>query len=305
MTLRLCICLIWLLPSVALAEEIAFTFDDGLDPRTQPAAAQWNQALLDALAEHRVRALYLPAAGRVNSRRGMALVREWGRRGHIVGNHSYSHLNFGSEEISVARFIADIARADRILRRVEGWQALFRFPYLKEGATAKRRDAVRDWLDAHGYRVAPVSIDASDWYYSKRLLEWREAQPDGDLHPFRDAYLQHLWDRAQYYDSLSRATLGRSAPHLILLHTNAINALFLSDVIRMFRSRGWTIIDPQQALADPLFSMRPTPLPAGESLLWALARQNGMPGLRYPGEDGVYEEALLDAVEAQIASPGQ
>jgi hypothetical protein len=40
--------------------------------------------------------------------------------------------------------------------------------------------------------------------------------------------------------------------------------------------------------------MRPDILPAGESILWALAKQKGVPGLRYPAEDDVYEKPILD-----------
>jgi hypothetical protein len=38
-------------------------------------------------------------------------------------------------------------------------------------------------------------------------------------------------------------------------------------------------------------------LPAGESILWALAKQHGVPGLRWPGEDDIYEKPLLDALQ--------
>jgi hypothetical protein len=88
--------------------------------------------------------------------------------------------------------------------------------------------------------------------------------------------------------------LGRSADHVLLLHTRRINADFLSDIIAMFRARGWTLISPQQAYQDPLYAMQPLNLPAGESILWALARQSHVPGLRYPAEDDVYEKPILD-----------
>jgi len=41
--------------------------------------------------------------------------------------------------------------------------------------------------------------------------------------------------------------------------------------------------------------MRPDILPAGESVLWALANAKGRSGLRYPGEDNVYEKPILTA----------
>ena len=110
----------------------------------------------------------------------------------------------------------------------------------------------------------------------------------------RDAYLQHLYNRAQYYDGLSRAVLGRSVAHVLLLHHNLINALFLRDVVQMFERKGSTWIDSEAAFEDPVYAMRPSVLPAGESILWALAKESGIPGLRYPAEDEIYEKPILD-----------
>lgn len=282
----------------ARAQSVALTFDDGFNAVSQPAAAQWNEAMLRALADARITAMLLPAARVADNPAGLELVRAWGAAGHAVANHSYSHMNFGSEKTSAQAFIEDVQRADRILSAIPGWRRFFRFPYLKEGATAERRDAMRRWIDENDYRVAAVSIDASDWYYSDRFVKWRHANPGKDVAPHRDAYLAHLWDRAQYYEALSHQVLDRSSPHVLLLHTNAINAAFLPDIIEMFQSKGWKIIPPLEAFDDPLYSMKPNTLPAGESILWSLAKERGVAGLRYPAEDGRYEQAALDLIES-------
>lgn len=164
----------------------------------------------------------------------------------------------------------------------------------KKYYTVEKRDSFRAFLDSNHYKTGPVSVDASDWYCSQRLSARLKKNPDADRLAYRDAYLRHLYDRAQYYDGLSRTVLGRSVAHVLLLHHNLINALFLKDVIQMFRDKGWTLIDSETAFQDPLYAMRPDILPAGESILWALAKQKGTPGLRYPGEDDIYEKAILD-----------
>jgi hypothetical protein len=43
-----------------------------------------------------------------------------------------------------------------------------------------------------------------------------------------------------------------------------------------------------------VYKSQPDILPAGESVLWALAKQHNLPGLRYPAEDDVYEKPILD-----------
>jgi peptidoglycan/xylan/chitin deacetylase (PgdA/CDA1 family) len=288
--------------TTAHAQSLALTFDDGLDPRAQPEAAAWNQSLLHGLAAAKVTSMLLAACKNVDSAAGMTLVRAWGHADHAVGNHTYAHWNLASPEVSAPAFIADAERCDKLLRPVEGWTPRLRFPYLKEGDTAEKRDAVRHWMAQAGYRPAPVSIDASDWYYNNRLLAWLKAHPNADIARYRAAYLAHLWDRANYYDGLSKKVLGRSVKHVMLLHTNAINALFIQNVIAMFRSRGWTIVSPAEAFEDPVYARQSTLLPAGESVLWALAKQAGVEGLRYPAEDGEYEAALLDELERNSPS---
>jgi peptidoglycan-N-acetylglucosamine deacetylase len=282
-----------LTPLLCGAQKVALTFDDGLNPRVQPEAAAWNAAILRGLKDAGIASI-LFAAGRQVDGPGMELAGDWGRAGHNIGNHTYSHLDLGSANTSLPQFLADVERDETLLRGLPGWTPRFRFPYLKEGDTAAKRDGARAWLSQHGYRSGAVSIDASDWYYDERYRSWLAAHANADREPFRQAYLDHLWNRAQYYDSLSKQVLGRSADHVLLLHTRRINADFLPDIIAMFRARGWTLISPAQAYGDPLYAMRPATLPAGESILWALARQANLPGLRYPAEDDVYEKPILD-----------
>ena len=277
----------------AHAQSVALSFDD---PRGEPEAVQWNAALLDALAYAEVRAILFVSGHRIDTPAGLALVRAWSDVGHDVANHTYSHLSLGAPRVTLDAFIADVERNDKLLDTQPEWTRRLRFPYLKEGDTVEKRDGVRAWMAAHDYRSGGVSIDASDWYYDARYRAWKTAHPDADPAPFREAYLAHLASRAAYYDSLSQRLLRRSVKHVLLLHANAINAAFLPDIIAMFRSNGWTIIAPDDAYEDPVYAMKTSTLPAGESVLWALAKQNGMDNLRYPAEDDVYEKPILDAL---------
>ena len=286
----------WLLAGPACAQSLALSFDDGFNPQDAPQVAAWNASLLKGLADGHVHSILYAAGRNVDSPQGLALVSDWGLAGHAVSNHTYSHRSLGARDTSLPQFIADVERNEALLAALPGWTPRLRFPYLKEGDTASKRDGMRAWLSAHAYGSGAVSIDASDWYYDERYGHWREQNPGADPRAIRDAYLAHLWDRAQYYDGLSQRLLGRSAKHVLLLHTRRINAEFLPDIIAMFRARGWTIISPAEAYADPLYAQQPATLPAGESILWALARQAGFTGLRYPAEDDLYEKPILDAL---------
>lgn len=281
------------LPAWANSRTIALTFDDGPDMADKvgltPAAR--NSAILKQLAEARLRSILFVARMDTDPNRN-ELIRQWGIDGHQIGNHTATHPDF--DETSLADYERELVACDKAIRGMRGFTRRFRFPYLKEGNTIEKRDGFRAFLDSNFYQTGPVSVDTSDWYYSERLSDGLKKDRNADTHPYRDAYLRHLYERVQYYDGLSRTVLGRSVAHVLLLHHNLINALFLRDVIQMLKEKGWTLIDSEAAFKDPVYAMRPDILPAGESILWALAKQKGVPGLRYPAEDDVYEKAILD-----------
>ena len=278
---------------LANSQTIALTFDDGPDMADNIglSAAERNTAILAQLANAHLKSILFVTRTDTDPKRN-ALVREWGKQGHQIGNHTATHPSL--EEVTLAEYERDFQNSDKALRDMPGFTPRFRYPYLHEGDTIEKRDGFRAYLNSNHYKTGPVSVDASDWYYSERLSAQLKKHPMADQLPYRDAYLRHLYDRAQYYDGLSRTLLGRSVAHVLLLHHNLINALFLKDVIQMFRDKGWTLIDSETAFQDPVYTVRPDTLPAGQSILWALAKQKGVPGLRYPGEDDVYEKPILD-----------
>ena len=288
--------------------EIAFTFDD---PRTDGGAGlSWqeiNQRILDALAKRKIKAVLFVCGKRVDSAEGQSLVAAWDRAGHDIGNHSYSHLDFnassdvssGSAAVTLAEFEADALKNEPLIRSCSHFVRLFRYPYFKEGDTVEKRDGMRSFLRQHSYRAGRATIDASDWAISGRLEKREKENSQADVTAYRGFFLQHIWERAQFYDSLARRVLNHPVRHTVLLHHNALNALFLDPLIAMFVANGWKPVDGQWAYSDPVYDLEPHILPAGESLVWALAKQTGKfeKELRYPGEDDVYENPKMDALK--------
>jgi peptidoglycan/xylan/chitin deacetylase (PgdA/CDA1 family) len=122
------------------------------------------------------------------------LIRAWGTAGHQIGNHTATHPNF--EDVSLAEYEREFQLCDNAIRDMPGFTRRFRFPYLKEGNTIEKRDGFRAFLDSNAYKPGPVSVDASDWYYSQRLSARLKINPDANPLPIRDAYLSHLYYRA-------------------------------------------------------------------------------------------------------------
>lgn len=288
--------LIVLSSSAALAQTLALTFDDGLDPLKEPAAPSWNRQILETLHGAGITSMVFPALVRTGRAQGLDLIRDWARAGHAVGNHTSRHRSLGSPQVPLADFIGDVKEAEAVLSRIPGWTKMLRFPYLKEGNTLAKRDGMRLWMQAAGYKAAPVSIDASDWYYNLVYAAWLDEGNADKANRVKAAYIEHLLDRASYYDGLARQVLGRSPAHVMLLHTSRINAAALGELIAAFRARGWSLVAATTAFDDPIYTAQIDTLPAGESVVWASAKAAQIPALRYPAEDAVYEEPILRAL---------
>jgi peptidoglycan-N-acetylglucosamine deacetylase len=252
-------------PASDTRREIAFTFDD---PKTQDGSGySWqhiNEGVLGALAKHKIKSILFVCGMRIDSDGGQQLISAWDRQEHLIGNHSYSHFNL--DKVALSEFEADALKNEPLIVSYRRFTRLFRFPSFKEGNTVE-----------------------------KRIKE----NPKADLTPYRAFFLQHIWERAQYYDSLAQRVLGVPVRHTLLLHHNALNALFLDDLIALFVAKGWQPVDAEYAYRDPVYERQPQSLPAGESLIWALAKETGKfeSELRYPGEDDTYENPKMDSLK--------
>jgi len=259
-------------------------------------AAERNQAILDTLTANSIKAALFVIGRNIDRAEGKQLLSPWDKAGHLIGNHTYSHRNYNASATVIEEYQQDILRAESLLKDFPRFRKYFRFPLLKEGDTAAKRDEMRAFFTSNGYRKGHVTIDNSDWAIDQRLTARLKKDASADVKPYRDFYMEHMWARAEYYDALAQRVLGRPVKHTVLVHFNLLNGLFLGDLIAMFKSKGWQPIDAEEAFTDQVFSARPKVLPAGESIVWSLAKEKGTipKSLRYPAEDGEYENARMN-----------
>ena len=274
---------------------LSFTVDDGnLGNSPIYTFEEWNGRLLAALDSAGVQAAFFVRTKDMDSEKGQHLLQSWDAKGHLIANHTYSHPYFNGKDNTARLFEYELLKADSLIKSYNNYTRLFRFPYLKEGNTPEKVDSIRQILKTHNYRNGYVTIDASDWYIDSRLRKRLKENPNADLEPFKQFYVEHLYERALFYESLSYAITGRHIKHTLLLHHNLAAALFLGDLIAFFKEKGWNIVSAKEAFADPVYER--IPKHAGEGLIWALAKDTGYydEQLRYPAEDSRYEKDRMD-----------
>jgi peptidoglycan/xylan/chitin deacetylase (PgdA/CDA1 family) len=195
-------------------------------------------------------------------------LRVYAGAGHVLANHTSTHPDL--RNVSAEAYLADIAAADRVLRPMPGFRPWFRFPYLSEGETVEKRDAVRRGLTAMGYEQGYVTADSYDWRLDQLARDAKAASRPLNLDALRDLYVQTALEGADYFDRMAVAVLGRSPRHVLLLHENDLAALFVADLVDALRRDGWTIITASEAFSDPIASELPDTLALGEGRIAAI-----------------------------------
>jgi peptidoglycan/xylan/chitin deacetylase (PgdA/CDA1 family) len=264
---------------------ISFTFDDG-NTNDMPGYTfeQWNGKILQHLDDAGLKAIFFVMGSNKTDDKGKQLLNSWNARGHNIANHTFSHKNYNSSQTTFETFRRELLITDSIIKPYSNYIPMFRFPYLKEGNTKEKIESFRIFLKEQSYRNGHVTIDASDWYVDSRLLK-----------KLRE---NHIYERAMYYEELAYKLTGRHIKHTLLLHHNLVSALFLGDLIKMFKAKGWNTVNATDAYTDAIYTATPSVVPAGESLIWSLAKENGSYEsiLRYPAEDSRYEEGKMNAL---------
>jgi peptidoglycan/xylan/chitin deacetylase (PgdA/CDA1 family) len=245
----------------ARAEGVALTFDDVPGLSLTDEIGYWRRTNAELIRALRVRRM--PAAAFVIGDKledpdrpaKYQLVREWRDAGFMLGNHTYSHGSLN--RTPVADYIADTARDDALLRPLLARRGeaprWFRHPYLETGRTLEDKRAFEAWLAAHGYRVAPVTAENSDWMFA---LPYDEAVLKKDRREARRiqlAYLDYTEKAVAWYRVAALELLGRRPDLVLLLHDTRLNADSLGALAAILKKQHLRVVSLDRAMADPAY----------------------------------------------------
>jgi peptidoglycan/xylan/chitin deacetylase (PgdA/CDA1 family) len=223
----------------------------------------------------------LPVTGFVNEGRqvdfgpeGLRQILDlWLDSGADLGNHSYSHLNINN--VPIDEYTADILKGEPILRAALAARGrplrFYRHPFLFTGPTPDIKATLQAFLDRHGYRVAPVTLDTADYEYAALYTrpQYRER--------VQREYLPYMESVVAFFETRSVEVVGREFPQILLLHANQLNAELMPDLLAMFRRRGYTFVSLDQALVDDAYRLPEDYAgPGGFSWIHRWSRTKGM-----------------------------
>ncbi len=253
----------------ASQRRIAVTIDDlpwqRLGEKPVAGLPDWHARLMAQL-----RRADVPVVGFVNEDKlevegvvqpeRVRMLRDWRDAGYELGNHTYGHVDL--HEVGLPAYEAGILKGERVLRPLLAERGAaprwFRHPYLRAGRTPEDRAALTDFLAAHGYRIAPVTVDNGEWVwafaYANVVAQAASSNRDATLERLRKGYVPYMLNKLDYYERQSQALLGYALPQVWLMHANELNAVAFADLIDGARRRGYRFVSLEEAMRDPAYA---------------------------------------------------
>ncbi|HYK40955.1 MAG TPA: polysaccharide deacetylase family protein [Thermoanaerobaculia bacterium] len=263
--------------------ELAVTFDDLPGVAVAGAGREGGLAVLQRMTDKLVGVLAservpvtafvnegkLGAEGAADPER-VALLRRWRDAGIELGNHTFGHLDF--HHVALEPFEADVTRGEPVTRTLlaerGGRLRWFRHPFLHTGIRLEDKRALEDFLASRGYRIAPVTIDNSEWIFAKAYSSALDSGTASLARRIGDAYPPYMEAKLEYFERQSRALFGREVRQVLLVHANSLNADRFEEVLRRIRRRGYRLVSLERALEDPAYATAPDTFTGRGGISW-------------------------------------
>jgi len=269
--------------------EVAITFDDlprGGDSggRDLDSVRTMTTKLLNALNGVPVTAFVNAGRAKEMGDAGLqTILRLWLAHGAQLGNHTYSHPDLNN--VSLADYEADILRGEPALMEALGHRPkYFRHPFLHEGPDEAKKQGLARFLAEHGYTVAPVTFDNSDWMFAYVYLNAMKDDPALSARA-RDAYVPYMESIVAFFEARSVEVVGHEFPQILLVHASQLNADTMPALLGMFRRRGYRFVSLDEALRDDAYRLPDDYLGRGGfSWIHRWSMTKGMPKRGEPNE---------------------
>jgi peptidoglycan/xylan/chitin deacetylase (PgdA/CDA1 family) len=259
MVLRLSIfCLA--LTAFAQPRQVAITVDDL--PRGGDLPQGRNLAAIRAMTVKLLAPLRgVPVTGFVNAGRAETLgdagldtiLKIWLDHGAGLGNHTWSHPDLNS--VPLEAYEADLLRGEPAIVKALGHRPVyFRHPFLHAGKDAATRRGLEEFLAAHGYRVAPVTLDNSDWMFAAVYAPALRDDPPLAAR-VKQAYIPYMESIFAFFEMRSKEVAGREFPQVLLIHASQLNADTMPELLAMMRRRGYQFVSLETALLDEAYRL--------------------------------------------------
>lgn len=183
------------------------------------------------------------------------ILKMWLDAGLEFGNHTYSHTDIN--KVSFEEFKEDLLKGAQITRTLAEERGIkyeyFRHPYLRSGETEERMLELRNFLKDNNYKVAPVTIDNSEWIFAYAYNLAYKKNDTELMNKLGKDYVDYMIEKIKYWEDQSQKLFGRNIKQVLLIHANLLNAKYLGNLADAIKNYGYSFISLDEALADTAY----------------------------------------------------
>jgi peptidoglycan/xylan/chitin deacetylase (PgdA/CDA1 family) len=187
------------------------------------------------------------------------LLKSWVLNDHItVGNHSYSHPNYG--ETGFDAFKENVMQGEELTREILGGSEkkleYFRFPFNAMGKDSAEHASMKKFLVSKNYIVTPFTVESEDWLFTQL---YEKALSDKNYQSARSIgqkYVEFSLALFDHFDSLSVVQYGKPARQIYLCHDNRLNTDYLPALINELKKKDYRFNTLKEAMLDPVYQSK-------------------------------------------------
>ncbi len=242
--------------------EVALTFDDL--PAHGPLPSGMTRVDIARSIIHALQSAQAPPIyGFINAKALGAdplnhqVLQVWRDAGFPLANHTFTHMDLNAN--SVDAFEQDLLANEPTLREFMGdqdWHWL-RFPYLREGNTAEKHQAISTFLKEHGYKVAEVTLSFADYAYNEPYARCLAKNDTQAIEWLKQSYMDGAAGSLAQGEKLAELIYGHDIKHVMLLHIGVFETVMLPHLLDLLMQKGFKLITLQEAESDPAYAVDP------------------------------------------------
>jgi len=231
------------------------------------------------------------------------LLERWANSGAILGNHTDSHADLN--KLTVDEYKKEIIAGEQITLEVMSshpeYQRYFRHPYTHTGDTETKKERVTDFLEEHGYHIAPYTIDSQDSIFNRIYLDAKMSEDYELKSRIQASYIEFVLATTAFAEQISVKLFGDEIPQTMIFHANSINADTLDEVLERLAQRGYKFIGLENAMEHSAYKIDDTLVTSyGPSWLWRWNKSLDL-GISFQG-DPEPPDWVLDLYQQSLSS---
>ncbi|MBX7046808.1 MAG: polysaccharide deacetylase family protein [Ignavibacteria bacterium] len=264
-------------------KKVAITFDDLPSQQMKfDDCVYITDNLLKILKDNNLPIIGFVNAGKTDveyqQEKRIAQLKKWIAAGYDLGNHTYAHSDIG--KVGLQAYEEDVIKGEplviKLMEEAGKKMKYYRHPFLYTGKSVEQKDSLDKFLKERGYTIAPVTLDNSDWMFNSCYYSAKAKDNKTLADSIVASYLEYMNLTFDFFENLSQEFLGRQINHVLLVHSNMINADHFDKIINMLKSRGYEFISLDEALTDTAYSLPDAQMKWGRSWIHRWMKAKGL-----------------------------